>query len=144
MRCGRMRPHAASAACGHFLKKCGRMKKSAASAAKISGKLVTVPYYMGLFNSFEEFFESSLVIRSRNFCWKNSNRGHNVVMENLKFSFFRDYPILDSDTVESQKNCSYSIKSQVFAANNGSLARNGLNFDHFGPIFETAASAARL
>ena len=38
--CGRMRPHAASAACGHFLKKCGRMKKSAASAARFSQKVM--------------------------------------------------------------------------------------------------------
>ena len=68
-----VRPHAASAACGHFLKKCGRMKKSAASAVKISGKLFNFSYYMVVFDTFEEFFESSLVIRSRNFCWKNSD-----------------------------------------------------------------------
>ena len=73
MRCGRMRPHAASAACGHFLKKCGRMKKSAASAAKISGKLFNFSFYMGAFDSFEEFFESSLVIKSRNLCLENPN-----------------------------------------------------------------------
>ena len=68
-----VRPHAASAVCEHFLKKCGRMKKSAASAAKISGKLFNFSYYMGVFDTFEDFFESSLASRSKKLCWENPN-----------------------------------------------------------------------
>ena len=83
-----MRPHAASAACGHFLKKCGRMKKSAASAARISGKLLNFSYYIGVFNSFGEFFESSLVIRSRNLCWENLNLYAKILSSTIsKFHF---------------------------------------------------------
>ena len=141
MRCGRMRPHAASAACGHFLKKCGRMKKSAASAAKISGKLFNFSYYMGVFDTFEEFFESSLVIRSRNLCWENPN--FYVTILSWKILIFRDHPILDSDTMESEKT-DRTLKSQVFGSNDVSLAKNVLNFDHFRPFFESAASAVRL
>ena len=52
-----VRPHAASAACEHFLKKCGRMKKSAASAAKITEKIVHFSYYRGVFASNDNFFK---------------------------------------------------------------------------------------
>ena len=68
---------------------------------KISGKLFNFSYYMGVFDTFEEFFERSLIIRSRNLCWKNLN--FYATIFSWKILIFRDHPILDSDTMESEK-----------------------------------------
>ena len=50
-----VRPHAA---CGHFLKKCSRMKKKCGECGENQRKTVQFffKYYMGVFNSFKEFF----------------------------------------------------------------------------------------